>query len=106
MSTMPPTPDNGCLICGRTSDAVPTGVVAEYVGDDARDGERLLLCEECAGVRDYARAFMAQARDHYRGPRGFLGVRRGLAYRMVSEELRAEQNEMGVHQFDEWTMDI
>ena len=65
MGAVPGSHDNGCLICGRTSDAVPVGVMTEYNGDGPCEGERAWLCGESAQVKDYARAFIMQARDHY-----------------------------------------
>lgn len=112
METLPRIRDDGCLICGRTSDIVPVGVETEYEGDGPRDGERAWLCEDCAQVREYARAFITQARNHYGayGSFGWLGIETpkivyGFSYRIVSERMKAEYDEMGVHQFDEWTMD-
>lgn len=46
--------EDGCLICGRTSDAVPVGVITQYNGDGPRKRERAWLCDECSQERDYA----------------------------------------------------
>ncbi len=43
MGTVPARHDNGRLSCGRTSDAVPVGVMTEYNGDEPREGERAWL---------------------------------------------------------------
>jgi len=113
MGAVPPSHDNGCLICGRTSDAVPVGVMTEYNGDGPREGERAWLCDECAQVEDYARAFIMQAKEHYGsyGGVGWPGVAMpktsyDCSYRIVSERMRAEYDEIGIHQFDEWVIDI
>lgn len=111
MGALPPGHDNGCLICGRTSDAVPVGVMTEYNGDGPREGERAGLCDDCAQVKDYARAFIMQVKEHYGSYGGveWMGMAKtsyGFSYRIVSESMKVEYDEIGIHQFDEWVIDI
>ncbi len=89
------------------------GVLTVYVGDDERQGERVWLCEECAQVKAYARAFVTQARDHFTSFGGTrpdseqrTGMVHGYGYRIVSPILRAQQGEAGLSRFHEWTEDI
>lgn len=109
----PPTPDDGCLICGKAAAEVPIGVFSEYAGEGERHGARIWICETCAQVEEYARSFVLQARDHYamygetgkhdeRGP----GQIYGYSYRIVSPVLRAQQGADGMNRFHEWTLDI
>ncbi len=74
MGTVPARHDNGRLSCGRTSDAVPVGVMTEYNGDEPREGERARLRDECAQVKDYARACIMQAKEHYGSYGGVWGL--------------------------------
>lgn len=89
------------------------GVLSVYTGDDDRRGARVWICEECAQVRAYARAFVTQARDHFTsfadpGPDGGArtGMVYGYGYRIVSPVLRAQRGENGLSRFHEWTEDI
>jgi hypothetical protein len=105
--------DDGCLICGKTTDQVPVGVYAEYPVEGTRHGERVWLCERCAQTKDYARAFVLQVRDHYASyadaqpplqdnpPQVY-----GYGYRIASPVLRAQVGEHGSNRFHEWTEDI
>lgn len=113
MSTTPAGGDPGCLICGRASDVVPVGVYSEYAGSGARQGERVWICEECAQIEDYARAFVFQAREQFslHGGGGWQGqhlpeTSAAFSYRIVSPLLRALTDEHGVNRFHAWTMDI
>lgn len=113
MERAPSIHDDGCLICGRTSDTVPVGVFSEYTGSGERHGERVWICEDCAQVQEYARAFVTHARDHFTsfGGTWLEGVERrgmthGYSYRIVSPVLRARVDEDGFNRFHEWTMDI
>ena len=108
-----PTREDGCLICGKTAEQVPVGVFSEYAGEGERHGERVWLCEECAQVKEYARAFVTQARDHFTisgdaGPGGAKrrGMSHGFSYRIASPVLRAQVGEHGLNRFHEWTEDI
>ena len=105
--------DDGCLICGRPAGQVPVGVFAEYALPGDREGERVWLCEECAQVREYARAFVMQVREHYgvRGGVGWEGVELppdsfGYSYRIASPVLRAQVGEDGLPRFHAWTIDL
>ena len=98
---------------GRTGDAVPVGVMTEYNGDGPREGKRAWLCDESAQVKDYARACITQAKEHYGSYGGveWMGMAMpktsyGYSYRIVSESMKAEYDEIGIHQFDEWVIDI
>ena len=64
-------------------------------------------------VEDDARAFIMQAKEHYGsyGGGGWIGVTMpktsyGFSYRIVSERLKAENDDTGTHQFDAWVIDI
>jgi len=92
---------------------VTVGVIAEYNGDGPREGERAWLCDECAQERDYARAFIMQAKEHYgsHGGVGWMGIRNpensyGFSYQIVAERLKAEYDDLGTQQFDAWVTDI
>jgi hypothetical protein len=105
--------DNGCLICGRTSDVVSLGVYSEYAGEGARQGERVWICEECAQIEEYARAFVIQAREQFsiHGGGGWQGQHLpetsvAFSYRIVSPVLRSLTDEHGVNRFHAWTIDI
>jgi hypothetical protein len=105
--------DDGCLICGKTTEQVPVGVHAEYPGEGARHGERVWLCEICAQNRDYARAFVMQVRDHYASyastqsaPGDDASQVYGYGYRIASPVLRTQVGEHGSNRFHEWTEDI
>jgi hypothetical protein len=107
------TRDDGCLICGRPSAVVPLGVYSEYAGEGERHGERVWICEECAQVESYARAFVFQAREQYglHGGDDWQGLRLpetsfGFSYRIVSPVLRALIDEQGFNLFHAWTLDI
>ena len=113
MDMVASTPDDDCLICGKDETQVSMGVLCVYTGDDGRRGERVWLCEECAQVEVYARAFVTQARDHFTifadsrsegGPR--TGMDYGYGYRLVSPLLRSQHGENGLSRFHEWTEDI
>jgi hypothetical protein len=113
MDTSAPIPDDDCLICGKNEAQVPIGVLSVYTGDDERRGARVWICEECAQVEAYARAFVTQARDHFSsfadsrsegGPR--TGMVYGYGYRIVSPLLRSQRGENGLSRFHEWTEDI
>lgn len=113
MATAQPAADDGCLICGRDAAQVPIGVFSEYAGDDGRNGARIWLCEECAQIKEYARSFVIQAREHYatygeksgRDERGANQIY-GYSYRIVSPTLRSQQGASGMNRFHEWTLDI
>ena len=105
--------DDGCLICGKTTEQVPIGVYAEFPGEGARHGERVWLCEGCAQTREFARAFVLQVRDHYASyetmHRAAQDDRQrifGYGYRIASPVLRALVSERGTNRFHEWTEDI
>ena len=109
----PPGNDHGRLIRVRDSEVVPVGLYSEYAGEGERQGERVWICEECAQVEAYARAFVIQAREQYRlhGGAGWQGERLpetsfGFGYRIVSPALRAQIDEYGVNRFHAWTIDI
>jgi hypothetical protein len=92
---------------------VPIGVMTQYNGDGPREGERIWICEECAQVEEYARAFVTQARDHFTSFGGtwlngvpHQGMTHGYSYRIVSPVLREQTDEHGFNRFHEWTMDI
>lgn len=106
-------PDHGCLICGRPSTVVPVGVYSQYAGSGERQGERVWICEECAQVEAYARAFVFQAREQFSlyGGVDWEGLRLpetscGFSYRIVSPLLRALTDEQGFNRFHAWTADI
>ena len=111
-----PTPAHdadGCLICGRREAVVPVGVYSEYAGGGARHGERVWICEACAQVEEYARAFVIQAREQYSAQGGvdWEGVQlpatsTAFSYRIVSPVLRALIDADGQNLFHAWTMDI
>jgi hypothetical protein len=105
--------DEGCLICGKTTEEVPVGVYAEYPGEGARHGERVWLCEACAQTKDYARAFVLQVRAHYASYASAHSSLEedtkqvyGYGYRIASPILRAQVGEHGSNRFHEWTEDI
>ena len=92
---------------------VPMGVLSVYTGEDDRRGDRVWICEECAQVKAYARAFVTQARDHFtsfgdpsRDSGTGTGMVQGFGYRIVSPVLRAQWGEAGLSRFHEWTEDI
>jgi hypothetical protein len=92
---------------------VPIGVYSKYVGEGERCGERVWICEECAQVEAYARAFVFQAREQYshHGGGDWQGLRlpetsSGFSYRIVSPLLRALTDEQGFNRFHTWTLDI
>lgn len=102
-----------CLICGRGADRMPVGVFAGYAMEGTRHGERVWLCEDCAQVREYARAFVVQVREHYgvHGGEGWEGVAMppmsyGYGYRIASMVLRPQVGEEGVNRFYDWTLDL
>ena len=113
MTAIPPNSDHGCLICGRGSDVVPVGVYSEWAGEGERRGERVWLCEECAQVEEYARAFVFQAREQFSlrggtavGDEALPEASVGFSYRIVSPILRARTDAGGVNLFHAWTIDI
>lgn len=112
MNPSPPH-DDGCLICGKLAEQVPVGVFSEYAGEGERHGERVWICEDCAQVKEYARAFVMQARDHFTtfgdtdpGGARRRGLSHGYSYRIASPVLRAQVGEQGLNRFHEWTEDI
>jgi len=64
-------------------------------------------------VEDYARAFIMQAKEHYGSHGGvrWMGIRKpensyGFSYRIISERLKAENDDTETHQFDAWMIEI
>ena len=113
MGSPPETHDNGCLICGKAADQVPVGVYSEYTGEGERHGERVWICEGCAQVKEYARAFVIQARDHYTSYGGTWldsqlppGLPYAYSYRIASPVLRAQVDKHGFNLFHAWTADL
>jgi hypothetical protein len=113
MGSPPENHDNGCLICGKAADQVPVGVYSEYTGEGARHGERVWICEGCAQVKEYARAFVVQARDHYTSYGGTwpenqprTGLPYAYSYRIASPVLRAQVDQHGLNLFHAWTADL
>ena len=87
--------------------------MTEYNGGGPREGQRDLLCDEYAQVKDYARAFITQERHHYGSNGGveWMGINNpksiyGFSYHITSERMKAEYDEIGTHQFDAWVHDI
>lgn len=101
--------DDGCLLCGKLAEQAAIGVYSEFAGDGDRQGERIWICEACAQVEEYARAFVIQARDHFTiyGDNRLNGLpEMAYSYRIVSPVLRAQVDEQGLNRFHAWTADL
>lgn len=98
--------DEGCLLCGKLAGQVAVGVYSEFAGGGKRQGERVWICEACAQVEEFARAFVIQARDHFTiyGDNRLDGM--AYSYRIVSPVLRAQVDEQGLNRFHAWTADL